>query len=172
MSDGKQRYQCKVCNRSFSWSSNRCKYQREFEWFQRWITEGYSIRQLAIHSGHSQTTIKRIIRYWLMRPPVDRPISESLASIYFVLDGTYLHHRYGLFAAIDGVDHRLIYGAYGIREGPSGLTEYCRRLHTAGCKPKTATIDGNPHLFRALVTAWPEIIIQRCLIHIQRQGLS
>lgn len=97
-------------------------------------------------------------------------ITEKTVSA--VLDGTYLHHRHGMFAALNSVSHHLIYGAYGITEGPIGLGIFCRRLCQHGIVLKSVTIDGNTHLFRVLTTTWPGIIIQRCLVHIQRQGLS
>ena len=88
-----------------------------------------------------------------------------------VLDGTYLHHRRGMFAALESQRHELIYGAYGISEGPIGLRLFFQRLTNHGIVLKTATIDGNPSLFRMLRAVWPDILIQRCLVHIQRQGL-
>src|SRR5438093_2572709 len=36
----------------------------------------------------------------------------------------------------------------------------------------TYSTDGNPHLLRILRLVWPAIWIQRCLVHVQRQGLS
>lgn len=73
---------------------------------------------------------------------------------------------------MDGVTHRVLVGLYGINEGPRDLLVFCRFLHQHGIIPKTATIDGNPHILRTLQTLWPRVIIQRCLVHIQRQGLS
>ena len=172
MPDGKQRYFCNHCRISFSWSTGRIKYQREFEWFERWVIEGYSVRQLAKQSGLSPATIRRIIHYWLTRPPKDQLCPGGRESVFLVCDGTYLHHRHGMFAAFDAHSHRLVYAAYGITEGPTGMVEFCRRLVAFGVSPKAAIIDGNRHLFRALRLAWPDIIIQRCLVHIQRQGLS
>lgn len=51
-------------------------------------------------------------------------------------------------------------------------TSFCLALLQLGLVPTSATIDGNPHLVRILRLLWPEILIQRCLVHIQRQGLS
>lgn len=38
--------------------------------------------------------------------------------------------------------------------------------------PKSATVDGNPQQMKYLRTLWPSITLQRCLVHVQRQGLS
>jgi transposase-like protein len=89
-----------------------------------------------------------------------------------MFDGTFLHRRSGMYAALDGKTHHLIYGAYGVNEGPRDLLSFCQGLKQQGLNPKSATIDGNPHVFRTLLLLWPTIIVQRCLVHVQRQGLS
>jgi hypothetical protein len=89
-----------------------------------------------------------------------------------IFDGTFLHRRRGMFVAMDGLTHHVLYGAYGINEGPRDLLIFCQTLKELGLYPKCATINGNPHIFRALQISWPDILVQRCLVHIQRQGLS
>lgn len=73
---------------------------------------------------------------------------------------------------MDGQTHEVVYGAYGINEGPGDLLKFCQTLKAHGVEPKSATIDGNPHIFHVLQLIWPSVLIQRCLVHIQRQGLS
>ena len=46
------------------------------------------------------------------------------------------------------------------------------RLADQGLHPRSVTIDGNPQLFTMLKVVWPTVIVQRCLVHIQRQGLA
>jgi transposase-like protein len=95
-----------------------------------------------------------------------------MTSGYVIFDGTFIHRPLGLFAAMDGVTHKILYGAYDINEGPRDLLKFCRALKGQGLQPKSATMDGNPHIFHAANSVWPTLITQRCLIHIQRQGLS
>jgi len=45
-------------------------------------------------------------------------------------------------------------------------------LFTELTKPVAITIDGNTSIIRAIKAVWPDIIIQRCLVHIQRQSLA
>lgn len=121
-------------------------------------------------SGHSRATVQRILHYWLEHPP--RPKVCFSQTQYVVFDGTFLHRRSGMYAALDGKTHHLIYGAYGVNEGPRDLLLFCQGLKQQGLNPKSATIDGNPHIFRTLLLLWPTIVVQRCLVHVQRQGLS
>ena len=128
------------------------------------------MRQLVHLSGHSRATIQRIVYYWLKRRPKRLPV--SLKNRYVIFDGTFLHHRRGMYVAMDGCTHRLLYGAYDVNEGPRDLLTFCRTLKEHGLEPKSATIDGNPHIFHVVYALWPKLIVQRCLVHIQRQGLS
>lgn len=139
-------------------------------WFKRWIVEGYTVGQLARQSGHSRATIGRIIHYWLEHPP--ERISDGSRSKHLIFDGTFLKRRKGMYVAMNGESHEVVYGEYGTNEGPRDLLKFCETLKSHGVEPRSATIDGNPHIFRALQLVWPDILIQRCLVHVQRQGLS
>jgi len=47
-----------------------------------------------------------------------------------------------------------------------------QQLKPNGLEPKCATVNGNPQKIKYLRKARPSIIIQRCIVHVQRQGLS
>jgi len=72
---------------------------------------------------------------------------------------------------MDADRHNIVYGSYNISEGPRDLRTLFRSLVQRGLSLKCATIDGNPPMSLALQNQWPAIVLQRCLIHIQRQGL-
>lgn len=157
-----------MCMRSFCWSNPTNKHLRERVWFVRWIVEGYTVRQLAKQSGHSRGKIQQIIQYWLTQEPPQGFIPHQ----YLVMDGSFLERRmYSVFAVMNG-DHRIVDGKYQIREEYRQLTHYFQYLESAGLCPTSATVDGNPAITRALRGVWPKIIIQRCLVHVQRQGLQ
>jgi transposase-like protein len=87
-----------------------------------------------------------------------------------LFDGTYLDHSHGLIAFM-GVDSGIIAGVYGLSERPKDLQPFFRSLAAQGICPASVTVDGNRAVIRALREQWPTIIIQRCLVHVQRQGL-
>lgn len=166
----KQRWLCRICRRTFVWRNRINKHLRQRIWFERWIIEGYTVRQIAAQSGHSIRTVRRIIEYWLQHPPPNR--SELSAYRYLILDGTFLDQRKGVFAVMDAKRYSVIHGAPDMAEGPAHLYPFCSTLVQYRLLPISATVDGNPHLMRILRFLWPKILIQRCLVHIQRQGLS
>jgi hypothetical protein len=166
---GRQRWLCYRCHRTFGWRNVSNKRTRQKVWFKRWLVEGYSIRQLALQNGHSGSTIRRVVEYWLLHPPCDK--SNLSSSRYLIFDGTFLEQRKGIFSVMDANRFSILYGEHDVSEGPSDLNRFCARLAERHLSPKSATIDGNPHLMKVLRSYWPQIIIQRCLVHIQRQGL-
>ena len=167
---GRQRWLCCECGRTFGWQNPSNKHLKERIWFVRWIVEGYTIKQLSEQSGHSFSTMRRMIAHWLLKPPGHSEVPSTPR--YLIFDGTFLEQRQGVFAVMDAPRFSVLYGAPGISESPSDLLSFCASLAQRGLCPKSATVDGNPHLIKVLRSLWPGITIQRCLVHIQRQGLS
>ena len=167
---GKQRFQCLVCRITLIRTNKLNHWQRTRVWFERWIREGYSIRQLMTQSGHSRRSLQQIILYWLQHPPV--VTQEFLRVRSIVLDGTYIEkRRQGAFVCLNGTSNEVIEGMYGIKEGSREMFEMLLTLKHQGLSPKSATIDGLPSVYTCLKQIWPEMIIQRCVVHVQRQGL-
>ena len=139
-------------------------------WFHRWIQEGYSVRQLSLQSKHSSTKLYDIINYWLQNPPTNHNDLSHHKHILF--DGSFLERRLSLVVMMDNNQHKVIYGEYGIQENsiPQLLT-FFEPLQKRGLSPKSATVDGNPQVICVLKRLWPNIALQRCVVHIQRQGL-
>jgi len=130
------------------------------------------VRQLSALSGHSDAKIKRIIQRTLKQDPPGhiKPLSDYN---YLVLDGTFLHRPKSILAVMDAETNTIIAGEYGVSESSiPQLYTFLRPLKRRGLTPVSCTIDGNPRVYKVLKELWPDIIIQRCLVHIQRQGLS
>ncbi len=92
---------------------------------------------------------------------------------HFIMDGTFLHRPSSLVALMDAQNHRLVAGQYGVSENSEPqLLKFFEPLIQAGLCPQSFTVDGNPQMIKVLRKLWPDIVVQRCLVHIQRQGLS
>ena len=114
------------CGRTFIWKNRFNKQLRERISFERWIVEGYSVRQIAAQSGHSVRTIRRIIKYWLEHSPAEQ--DELSAHRHLLLDGTFIDGRKGIFAVMDAKHYAIIYAASEMAEGPSYLNPFCAQL--------------------------------------------
>ena len=68
--------------------------------------------------------------------------------------------------------HTVVKCIYPLRENSQRqLKTFLLPLKKQGLLLKSVTIDGNPQVYRVFKELWPDITIQRCLVHIQRQGL-
>lgn len=140
-------------------------------WFKLWITEAYSVRQLATMKRTSQSTVRRVITYWLKETPV-KSTGDLSKTKHIILDGTFLRRPRGIYAAMDSETHNLLYAAVNVRESGNDLLQFYSHLSEAGLNPESATTDGNTAQTKQLKNFWPEIKLQRCIVHVQRQGLS
>lgn len=114
--------------------------------------------------------MQRHISYWLDHPPSETIFSSTATTVIF--DGSVIKHRRGPYVALDAKTHTVITAVDNILEGGKELLAFYQRLAAAGVMLEYATIDGNTQQNKYLRTVWPEIIIQRCVVHVQRQGLS
>ena len=149
------------------------KRSNEFIWFKEWLCEGYTVSQLSRISKKSERKIRLIIDDWLSHSP--RLSYDNLArSKYLVFDGSFIWKRKtSTVILLDAETNKLVYGLYDFKENSfRALRDLFQRLKMAGVSPRSFTVDGLPAVIRALVCVWPDIIIQRCLFHIQRQGLQ
>jgi hypothetical protein len=164
---GTQRWQCSHCGITGTSRSKINHYHRQFHWFEKWIVEGFTVKQLARESGHSQWMIRRTITYWLNHPPAMPTFKGTDA---YLFDGTYIKRKVGLLV-IMSVYKGIVSGVYGLTESPTSLNLFFRMVNGQGATPESITIDGNVHVLRAVRRHWPKTQVQRCLVHIQRQGL-
>ena len=107
----------------------------------------------------------------MSRPPVlDNRSLDDLNNLIF--DGTFLHRPNSIVVLMNAATNTAIAGTYGIRENSiPQLNSFFVPLKERSLSPLSCTVDGNPQVIKTLRELWPDIVIQRCLVHIQRQGL-
>lgn len=120
---------------------------------------------------HSEKTLRRIIDRALIKTPKLQQKSFS-KSKYLIFDGTFLSQRKCILTLMDFQSNAILHGKYGLSESSKhDLFSFFYPLKLNGLEPRSFTVDGNQHVAKVLVQLWPNILIQRCIIHIQRQGL-
>lgn len=127
------------------------------------------MRQLSVLSGHSKSKLHRIKDYWLEFEPKEN--IELAECKYLIYDGTYFHKKGCLISLMDAVDQRLISNIYTKKEGYKNVYAWFSELNGEGLKPRYITMDGERSVIRAINEIWPQATIQRCLYHIQREGM-
>ncbi len=134
------------------------------------MCEGFTLRQLSKLSGHSICTLRRIKDSWLIITPPN--VSKDLSSHRFlVFDGTYFHKDGCLITVMDAQTQQIVSADYTDRESYMSVRMILTSLKRKGLSPSVVTMDGHQYVIRAIKETWPHITIQRCLYHIQREGL-
>jgi hypothetical protein len=124
---------------------------------------------LSDQSKLGEDKLFRIIHFWLANYPPKRNGLEQYK--YLIFDGTYFQRPKSFIALMDATTNAIICGKYPVNENSEKqVSVFFNNLKSQGLDPVSCTVDGNPQVIRALRKLWPGIIIQRCLIHIQRQG--
>jgi transposase-like protein len=72
---------------------------------------------------------------------------------------------------MDGVHKYIVAHSYIERESYHCVYPILMDLKLKGLNPKAITLDGHRQVIRAIKDVWPNVLIQRCLFHIQNQGL-
>lgn len=157
------------CRHSFIWEEKYNTIYRRKHWFRLWVIENYSVRQLSKISGYSDITLTRIKNYWLERIPDE---SVDCAKIkYLVYDATYFHKDGCLQNLMNANDQRIIAHQYVNKESFKEAYPWFMSLKQQGLDPQFITTDGERSILRALHRVWPQARFQRCLYHLQHEGM-
>lgn len=120
-------------------------------------------------SGHSFSKLQRIKNYWLDHPPATLDLDNPCQ--YLIIDGTYFNHTSCLLTIMDAQTQKIIANTNVQKESYQATQHLIQQLHEKGVNPCSITVDGHRSVIRAVKGLWPNTIIQRCLYHIQREGL-
>jgi transposase-like protein len=119
-------------------------------------------------SGHSRSKIGRIILHSLNQEPP--PEDDLRGAKYLLYDGTYFRKEGCLINLMDAQSQKTAH-VWAEGEGYNVANEWFHRLRDQGLYPLYITMDGERSVMRVIAEIWPEARIQRCLQHIQRQGM-
>jgi transposase-like protein len=72
---------------------------------------------------------------------------------------------------MDAPSQRIIANIYADREGFKSTHPWFSILKDQGLNPDAIAMDGEVSVLRAIRIIWPKIKVQRCLYHIQREGM-
>jgi hypothetical protein len=131
--------------------------------------ENYSVRQLCKLSGYSAFKLNGIKDYWLEKIPKEE--SEYSEVGYMVYDATYFHKEGCLLNLMNADNQKIIAHRYVKKEAFLEVYPWFSSLKGQGLNPQYITTDGERSVMRAMRLVWPEAKLQRCLFHLQREGM-
>lgn len=165
--NNKQRFKCKQCGLLFNRQNESVKRKNQFVWFEKWVLHRQTTLYISKQSDYSLRTIKTLFHYYLKRPPV--------LSIYpgeklnLLIDGTHFSNNICLIVYRDNAIkftqlYRLTDGEYY-----SEIKEDLENLLQLGIQIESITCDGHKSILKAVKVVCKEVILQRCVVHIQRE---
>lgn len=135
-------------------------------WFRHWVIGRRTIDQLSKESGYGKRTLKRYFHEYLQQAPVLHVYPSQRVNL--LIDGTYFSHDLCLILYRDQAIkftqlYRLSNG-----EWYEELREDLSNLIRLGVDIESITCDGHKALLKAIRKVCKDVIVQRCLVHIQR----
>jgi len=88
-----------------------------------------------------------------------------------VYDATYFHKDGGVLNLMDAQNQKIIAHLYVKEESFKEAYPWFNSLCQQGLNPCFITTDGESSILRAMRLVWPNVKLQRCLYHIQHEGM-
>ena len=142
--------------------------QNRFVWFRKWILERQTFKTLSRDSGLSTDTLQRTFYAFLDKAPEVKILKTS--RIHLRVDATY----FKCFCLLCYQDHHANYTQlirFSNGEHYEEIKEDLNNLIKLGLQIESITTDGHKSILKAIKKALPDVVVQRCLVHIQRMCL-
>jgi hypothetical protein len=166
---GKQRFKCKNCGLFLTRSNSEVSRKNREHWFREWIVGKQTFRQLVQQSGYSERTLKRYFYDYLSRYPVWHINSSERVNL--LIDGTYFTNQVCLVLYRDNTVKTTLLYRLSDGEWEEELCEDLENILSLGIGIESVTCDGLSNILKAIRKTSPNTVIQRCLVHIQRETL-
>lgn len=154
---GTTRWRCANCGASRVQHRDEMKKSQDAELFVSWLFHNVTARSLPI----ARATLTRHIA-WCWNVPVPRPPVTGVVESQILMDGIYLPYGWCLLIAMN-TKHVLAW-QWCTRESTASYTALLHQL----VKPDCVCLDGGIGAHTALKNVWPEVKVQRCLVHVAR----
>jgi len=165
---GKQRFKCKNCGILFTHNNRKQQLQNRFIWFKKWVLERQTFKTLSRDSNLSIDTLQRIFYAFLQQSPKVKIIKRS--NVHLRMDATYFR-QFCLLCYQDHDDGYTQLTRFSDGEHYSEIKEDLDNLIKLGVQIESITTDGHKSILKAIKKSVPDVLVQRCLVHIQRMCL-
>ncbi|MCK5332779.1 transposase [Candidatus Parcubacteria bacterium] len=152
------------CKKVFKSDNKINSITRQIIWFEKWVIGKRTLNELSKESGKSSKTLQRLFKNYLNNPP--RFKAKVNTDCHLLIDGTYFKTN---FCALHYFDNDLdqFYNFRIIeRENYYNYLTDLEFLKQLGLTVVSITSDGQKGLIKAVKAVYPNIIHQRCVIHI------
>ncbi len=182
--NGHQRFRCNNCGIYFTSENKGVRKSNELVWFRKWVIERQTLPLISRDSGLSVSSLQRKFYEYLKEYP--RWHIPPSRIVHLVIDGTYFTNKICLFVYRENdIQETLLYRTT-TGEYASEIYEDLINIMQVGIIIESVTCDGHKSAISAITkcnkwilkrnkldkTDIQPIVIQRCLVHIQRGCLD
>lgn len=164
----RQRFKCKNCEILFTRNDPKQRIENRFIWFKKWVLERQTFKTLSRDSGLSKDTLQRTFYIFLEQSPEIKIIKRKQVNLR--LDATYFE-KFCLVCYQDHQDGYTQLIRFTDGEHYSEIKEDLDNLIKLGVQIESVTSDGHKSILKAIKKSVPDVLAQRCLVHIQRMCL-
>lgn len=165
---GKQRFKCKQCGLLFSRNDSARRFHNRFVWFRKWVLERQTYKTLQRDSGLSKDTLQKTFYYFLNSAPLTPIIHHD--NIHLRVDATYFKKFCVVCYQDDLISYTQLF-RFSDAERYEEIREDLLNLLNLGLQIASITCDGHKATLKAIKKIMPAVVVQRCLVHIQRMCL-
>jgi transposase-like protein len=164
--NNKQRFKCKQCGLLFTWKNEGVKTANRRIWFEKWISNRYTLTELEKVSGIHRKGLQRLFKTMLSCAP--QPSLKVQLSAHYIIDATYFDQQRCLllYRNQDLRFTQLI--RFSDKERYREIKQDLKNLIKLGIVIESVTCDGHKAILKAVKEVYPQAIIQRCYVHVQR----
>lgn len=166
---GSQRFRCLNCGISQTLKRKDLVKRNRVPWLKYWLS-GSTVSVIARSSRRNQEIIRRSIRRFLDRTPAPSPKPNSCC--HLIIDATWFNRSNCLLVYWDHDQQRVQWWRYTTSENGVEIAQDLQWLKDKGVSCASITSDGGTGLNTGVNLVYTNIPHQRCVVHIQRQGLA
>ena len=159
---GSQRWKCTACRVSSTAPRTDQSTLATFASFLTYLLGKLSQAEISGNTGRG------LRRRWAWCWQVPTPAIEITGEVYdqLFIDGIYLPYNWCLLVAHNG--EHVLARQWCHQENSAAYTALLAKIPP----PDLVTTDGHGGALKALKQLWPEVAVQRCLVHVHRNNLS
>jgi len=150
----------------FTYNNPKTRLSNQRHWFKEWIINRKTIKQISRESGYCERSLKELFSIYLKELPV-LSVKPS-EKVNLLIDGTYFSNNMCLIIYRDNTIKFTQLYRFSDGERYQELKEDLENLIKLGVQIESITCDGHKALLKAIKKACKGVVVQRCLVHIQR----
>jgi hypothetical protein len=140
-----------------------------FVWFEDWVIGKQTLDRISERSGYSKSKIQRLFKHYLNSPPTFTiPKKES---VHIIVDGTYFSSDICLVVYRNSEIKCTQLYRLSDNERYEEIKEDLENIRALNIHIQSITCDGHRAILKAIRKVFKkDIIVQRCVVHIQRMS--